>query len=237
MRILFVTVGFVYSRWRSTVTDGRCRQEHLTRNFSHAHCTSNCVHTHCMAQDEPRLKKCLSARFIPSSCHPWCYVFERSLVVPCFSLSCFSPSSTSSLPHSTCSLPGTPSSMSTTPRETPAAPAPNEEYCPVAIYHPPTGCDPTSLTTSATQRLLQWSSTMNLATQIRKVFVLVRCGTRRWDYRKSAIFTNVHSGARRTSEPETKLITLMKKVCCQLSPFFAHTSTVRPVYELSSRWF
>ena len=33
-----------------------CRQEHLTRNFSHALCTSDCVHTHCTAQDEPRLK-------------------------------------------------------------------------------------------------------------------------------------------------------------------------------------
>ena len=35
--------------------------------------------------------------------------------------------------------------------------------------------------------------------------VLVRCGTRRWANRKSAIFTAVHSGARRTSEPETNL--------------------------------
>ena len=26
----------------------------------------------------------------------------------------------------------------------------------------------------------------------------------------------------------------MKKVCCQLSPFFTHTRTGRPVYELSS---
>ena len=31
-----------------------------------------------------------------------------------------------------------------------------------------------------------------------------------------------------------KFTTLMKKVCCQLSPFFAHTSTGRPVCELSS---
>ena len=29
----FVTVGFVYSRWRSTVTDGVCTQIHLTRDF------------------------------------------------------------------------------------------------------------------------------------------------------------------------------------------------------------
>ena len=32
---------------------------------------------------------CLWARFIPSSCHPWC-VFERSLIVLCLSLSVFS---------------------------------------------------------------------------------------------------------------------------------------------------
>ena len=31
-----------------------------------------------------------------------------------------------------------------------------------------------------------------------------------------------------------KLITLMKKVCCQLSPFHTHTRTGRPVHELSS---
>ena len=37
--LLFVTVGFVYSRLRSTVTDARYRQIHLTRRFPHAHCT------------------------------------------------------------------------------------------------------------------------------------------------------------------------------------------------------
>ena len=41
--LLFVTVGFAYSRWRSTVTDQGCRQIHLTRNFSHTPCT--CVYT------------------------------------------------------------------------------------------------------------------------------------------------------------------------------------------------
>ena len=35
--------------------------------------------------------------------------------------------------------------------------------------------------------------------------VLVRCGNRRWAYQKSAIFTTVHSRARRTNEPETNL--------------------------------
>ena len=44
-------------------------------------------------------------------------------------------------------------------------------------------------------------------------------GTRRWDHRKSAIFTTVHSGARRTSEPETSLSLSWRKFVCQLSPF------------------
>ena len=35
--------------------------------------------------------------------------------------------------------------------------------------------------------------------------VLVWRGTRRWDHRESALFTTVHSGARRTSEPKTSL--------------------------------
>ena len=76
----FDTVGFVYSRWRSTVTDGVCRQIHLTRDLLdtfilvrtshcgsrcrttclHKTCSSTCHHmsirnciSHCMAQDEP----------------------------------------------------------------------------------------------------------------------------------------------------------------------------------------
>ena len=53
-----------------------------------------------------------------------------------FSLTCFSPSFTSSLPHSTWSLPGTPSSMSTTPRVKTAAHPHNEEYCSMATYNP-----------------------------------------------------------------------------------------------------
>ena len=86
-------------------------------------------------------KSVCSARFIPSSCHPSC-VFERSLVVPCFSLSCFSPSFTSSLPHSTCSLPRTPSSMSTTPRVKTTALSQNEEYCSMAMHNPLSGYEP-----------------------------------------------------------------------------------------------
>ena len=90
-----------------------------------------CIHTAWL--------KCLYARVIPSSCHPW-WALDRPFLVDsssCLS-PCFCPSFTSSLPHSTCTLTCTPSSMWTAPRETPAAPSPNEEYCPLAIYHPPT---------------------------------------------------------------------------------------------------
>ena len=52
---------------------------------------------------------------------------------------------TSSLLYLTCSLNCTPSSMWTAPRETPAALSPNEEYCPRAMYNPPTGYEPNVL--------------------------------------------------------------------------------------------
>ena len=48
--IIFVTVGFVYSRWRSTVTDRWCRQEHLTRHFSPAQCAHWMMYTHIIVQ-------------------------------------------------------------------------------------------------------------------------------------------------------------------------------------------
>ena len=38
--LFFVTVGFVHSRWRTTVTDRVYRQIHLTRECSHALHTS-----------------------------------------------------------------------------------------------------------------------------------------------------------------------------------------------------
>ena len=61
----FVTVGFVYSRWRSTVTDGACRHIHLTRHFSPAQCA--CL----MMCITPHWLKCLHAPVTPSSYHPW----------------------------------------------------------------------------------------------------------------------------------------------------------------------
>ena len=62
--LLFVTVGFVYSRWRSTVTDGRCRQVHITRYFSHVLYTIRCANSlHGSRRATQRV--CVRA-----SCHP-----------------------------------------------------------------------------------------------------------------------------------------------------------------------
>ena len=114
------TVGIVYSWHRSAVTDGGCRQIHLTRHFSHA------VHTPWLMCLTLHWLKCLYARVTPYSCHPW-WAFDRQFLVA--SSFCLSLSSTSSLPTSTCNLTCTLSSMWTAPKETPAAPPPNEEYC------------------------------------------------------------------------------------------------------------
>ena len=52
--------------------------------------------------------------------------------------------------------------------------------------------------------------------------VLVRCGTRRWDHRESALFTTVHPGARRISEPKTSLSLSWRKF--DTSSVFFHTN-------------
>ena len=80
-----------------------------------------------MSSHSHRGSRCLSAHFTPSTCLPWCHLFERAFVVSsCLSLSCFSP--TFSLSLSTCSLSGTPASMSSPPRVKTTALTYNEEY-------------------------------------------------------------------------------------------------------------
>ena len=69
---------------------------------------------------------------------------------------------------------------------------------------------PSSLTTSTTRRLLKSSAGTNPATRCPRT-----CLTRN----SSALFTTVHSGQRTVD----KLITLLKKVCCQFSPFLCVT--------------
>ena len=55
--LFFVTVGFVYSRWRSTVTNRVCRQIHLTRDFFST-LSSLCTH-HIGAQGSRCRSACL----------------------------------------------------------------------------------------------------------------------------------------------------------------------------------
>ena len=92
-----------------------------------------------------------------------------ALLVLVLSFFCFSLSFTSSLPHSTCTLPGTPSTMSTKPRDKTAAPSHNEEYCPMAIYHPLTS---TAALTS--RKFIAWSMGTNLWTKLWRVIELYR---------------------------------------------------------------
>ena len=113
--------------------------------------------------------KCLYARDIPYSCHPW-WAFDRPFIVASsFCLSpCFSPSFASSLPHSTCSLSWTPSSMWTAPRDDqPLRLRLMRSIAPWRCTFLPQVMSPTSLTTSTTQRVVTWSSSRNLATKIR----------------------------------------------------------------------
>ena len=127
------------------------------------------------------------------------------VVSSCLSLSCFSPSSTFSLSQSTCSLSGTPSSMSSPPTV--------KNHCTHAQWGVlPRGDIQSShrLWAQPARQLRPLRDFCNdLPGWIRRhrygAFVLVRCGTRRWAHWKSAIFTTVHSGARRTSKPETNL--------------------------------
>ena len=110
-----------------------CRQIHFTRHFSHAVCT-----IHFMRITLHGSSVCMRASFHLYAIHDERLIIRSLSVSSCLSVSCFSPSFTSSIPHSTSSLTSTPSSMSTAPRETTAAPSPIEEYYTLEIYHPPT---------------------------------------------------------------------------------------------------
>ena len=109
-----------------------------------------------------RGSRCFSAHFTPSTCHPWCSVFERAFVV-----------------WGVLPLPWRYTVLS-------------------QVMSPIFG--QLRLLRDFCNDLPGWIWRHRYG-----AFVLVRCGTRRWDYRKSAIFTTVHSGATRTSEPEKSL--------------------------------
>ena len=104
---------------------GFCRQIHLTRHFSHALFTIHFMHITLHGSSV-----CLRASLHPHATHDELLIVRSLPVSSCLSFSCFSLLFTTSVPYSTCTLTCTPSSMWTAPREKPAAPSPNEEYCP-----------------------------------------------------------------------------------------------------------
>ena len=71
----FVAVGFVYSRWRSIVTDGVCRQIHLTRHFSHPllHTIRCAYHTAWLKTSHP-MCLCRAHSFHPHGIHDVCLI-------------------------------------------------------------------------------------------------------------------------------------------------------------------
>ena len=101
--------------------------------------------------------------------------------------------------------------MSNPSRKKPSAHPHNEEYCTMAILRQ------LRLLRDFCNDLPGWNRRHKYW-----AFVLVRCGTRRWDYRKSAIFTTVHSRARRTSEPETSLSLSWRKFVASSVLFRTH---------------
>ena len=112
--VSFQRNGFVYSRWRSTVTHGECRRRHFTRHFSHV-----CTFTHCI-----RCGMCASYSLHGS---------KRAIEL-CLSVVNFFSSTLHlhSVQHFISNVP-------TASRETTAAFSHNEECCTMTIYHPPTG--------------------------------------------------------------------------------------------------
>ena len=163
-------------------------------------------------------KSVCGARFIPSSCHPWCVV-ERSLVVFCLSLSPVSLRRLSLFFHTLPDL--CPALLLPCRQRRGLKPLRTRTMSSIAAWRYTIlsqVMSPSSSTTSTTQRLLQRSSRMNPATQIRSLRTRV---TRNSTMRLSEKRYLHHCSFRSEKNQRTwdKLITLMKKVCCQLSPF------------------
>ena len=95
IKSLFVAVGFVYSRWRSTVTDGCVEHPHTAHFLTHLHISSLCTCT--------RMAQGVARRVCIKHVHPH--------VITCLSVGCFLVLSSSSVSRasafsltSTCSL-------------------------------------------------------------------------------------------------------------------------------------
>ena len=123
--------------------------------------------------------------------------------------------------------------MWTTPRQLTTAPPPTEEFCPLAEFTPHTGYEPKLLDD------FHYSETSEMILQEQpsdKTRCPRTCVTRKSTMRPSGKHYLHHCSFRREENQRTedKLITPMKKVCCQLSHFSNTQERGRPVHELSS---
>ena len=161
-------------------------------------------------------------------------MFERAFVVSsCLSLSCFSPTSTFSLSRSPCSLSGTPSSVSSPPRVKTTALTHNEEYCPVTIFSPLTGYEPKLLDNfdhSQTSAVIIQDESGDIDTE-----PSYSCDAELDDeIIGKALSSPLFIQEREEPANLRQAYHSHEESLLPAQSFFAHTSTVRPVYELSS---
>ena len=116
-KLILTTRAILIGQRIDMIAGDFCRQIHLTRHFSHAVCKIHFMHI-----------TLHGSTFHLHAIHDERLIVRSLSVSSCLSFSCFCLF-TSCLPCPTCTLTCTPS-MSTAPKETPAAPSPNEEYCP-----------------------------------------------------------------------------------------------------------
>ena len=149
------------------------------------------------------------------------------------SLSCFSPSSTSSLSHSTSSLSGTPSTMSIQPRVKTTALTQNEEYCPMAIYNPLTDYEPNLLDNfdySETSAMIFQDESGDIDTE-----PSFSCDAELDDELVGkALSSPLFIQEREEPANRRQAYHSHEESLLPAQSFFAHTSTRRPVCELSS---
>ena len=108
--------------------------------------------------------------------------------------------------------------MWTTPRQLFHVLPSTEQSCPLAGYTPPTGYEPNVLDDFHYSETTEMSSRRNPATRIRSPRT---CVTRNSTMRPSGkrYLHYCSFGREKNQRTEDKIITLLKKVCCQLSPF------------------
>ena len=209
--LFFVTVGFVYSWQRSTVADGECEQNTSHRDFSRTFICTHFILVHMHRNGLKVLHDVSCKKSVSSTCY---HVSDCSLSL--FALISSSLSSVSTFcPFSSSPLSWTSSSMSSKPPSTKSIARPqNEEYCPVVIYNPLTGYEPNQLDNSdcaETSALIFQHESVDIDTEPSYSCDAVSLSEKRCLH---------HCSFRSEKNQRTwdKLITLMKQVCCPLSP-------------------